>query len=519
MSLDDYLKAPWATSDLHTAYSSSFLHMRPAPEYATGEVVLASTYRHVGFHKSDISEGVSEGKVPKYGREFQKKIEKGKKEKGSPITGLDPDTWRRIVTGTLRSPKQPVQSAKRFLQISPIVPDASLYSLSARLSSNSWNPGALIARIIQFSEPIESDAQEIWNQLFHALSVDENDDVWARFLQQEFESWRNKETLNAWATPRKLESDAAAVAWHKSGTDIPAGQFKKDFLRILSLKKHLTRRQWISMLESIVRLGAASHTLWVCKVNIECFQLLRNTLAGSAVPDIQEINDSFGLSESFWRYGQHSASTIKELATGFIKARAGINLILHQLDEIDGINLQTDCLSNLESIAELVKMLGQKENREYFNQDRFRGNYQDVIESDQRIVTGRKGTPNNIMEFLRHVLGQRQTNEDGLDSYDQGYYLAKKGNYSSAPWFVSLGPVSVLALVHACTYNAHGPRTIDNLCQHLREYGIEIAPQDVADSMLGKTLRNLGLVLDSPDAEGGMVLINPFMLLASKEVE
>ena len=35
--------------------------------------------------------------------------------------------------------------------------------------------------------------------------------------------------------------------------------------------------------------------------------------------------------------------------------------------------------------------------------------------------------------------------------------------------------------------------------------------------MLGQTLRNLGLVLDSPDAEGGMVLINPFELMAEEE--
>ncbi len=77
----------------------------------------------------------------------------------------------------------------------------------------------------------------------------------------------------------------------------------------------------------------------------------------------------------------------------------------------------------------------------------------------------------------------------------------------------------MLALVHACTHNASGPRTIDNLCQHLSEYGIEIDAQEVADSMLGQTLRNLGLVLDSPDAEGGMVLINPFELMVEEASE
>jgi hypothetical protein len=175
-------------------------------------------------------------------------------------------------------------------------------------------------------------------------------------------------------------------------------------------------------------------------------------------------------------------------------------------------------LSNVESIAKLVSWLGEEGIREKFDSKTFSNNYQDVIESDPRIVAGKKGVSSNVKEFLQHVLGQRQTAEAGLDSYDQSFFLAKKGNSKSGRWIVSLGPVSVLALVHACTYSARGPRTINNLCQHLGEYGIEIDAQEVADSMLGQTLRNLGLVLDSPDAEGGMVLINPFELMTKEAV-
>ena len=188
MSLEDYIKGPWATANLHKSYKESFLHMRPAPEYASGEVVLASTYRNFGFS----TEGVSEGKVPKFGRDFQKKIESGKKGKDAEETGVDPDAFRRIVTGTLRSPKQPNQTARRFLQISPVVPDASLYSLSARLSSNSWNPGKLVERVLQFGSGAQEDVQKNCNDLFYALSVDDDDDIWARFMQTEFETWRDK---------------------------------------------------------------------------------------------------------------------------------------------------------------------------------------------------------------------------------------------------------------------------------------------------------------------------------------
>ena len=516
MKLEDYIKAPWASGSIHSTYQTSFLHMRPAPEYASGEVLLASTYRYVGFSKE-----ISEGKVPASGREFQKKIERGNRGKGISETGIDPDTWKRIVTGTLRSPKQPNQSSKRFLQISPVVPDAALYSLSARLSSNSWNPGALIARILQFGEPIEANVQENVDQLFHSLSVDDNDDIWARFLQQEFESWRGNNTKDAWDEPRKLERDEAVKLWHRSNTSIPAERFTKDFLQVLSLKKYLTRRQWVSMLEAVLRLGSASHILWVCRANTECFKLMRTALDGDAkaVPGIDEITNSLSMEQSFWRYGQYSSTTITEAATSFVKARVGINLLMYQLEETFGSKLDSNCLSNIENISKLINWLSSEDTRSKFDIDMFRKNYQDVIESDPRIVAGKKGISSNVKEFLQHVLGQRQTAEAGLDSYDQGFFLAKKGMSKSARWIVSLGPVSVLALVHACTHNAKGPRTIDNLCQHLSEYGIEINAQEVAGSKLGQTLRNLGLVLDSPDAEGGMVLINPFELTVDEVVK
>jgi hypothetical protein len=109
-----------------------------------------------------------------------------------------------------------------------------------------------------------------------------------------------------------------------------------------------------------------------------------------------------------------------------------------------------------------------------------------------------------------HVLRQRPTSEVGMDNYDQGFMLRKKGSYGSAPWILSLGPVAVLTLVHCCTSSTRGPRTVEDLCHHLDEYGVTLSPQDIAGSDLGKTLRNLGMVLDSPDAEGGMVLVSPF---------
>jgi len=506
MTLDAFIEKPWSGSNVHEAYESSFLHMRPAPEYASGEVVLASTYRAVGFTRGLITEG----KVPANGRAFQKALDRGRRPRaGSEGTGLPVEAWKRVISGTLRSPKQPNQTAKRFLQISPVVPDATLYSLSARLSANSWNPGELVARVIQFGEPDLACAQELWIRLFHALDVEESDDIWARFLHTEFLSWRSQEQKDCWKEPSSLQRDRTIEAWHRSSVSIPANRFVRDLACILALKNRLTRRQWTTTVETLLRIGTASHILWTCRANAVFFRALWQVLQGGAAPDGAELCLALGTHDGFWRYGQLAGGTINDSAINFLKARAGLNLFLHIAGPLyaeQAISLQTP-----QAFATFLSWV--QANQQSIDVARFTGLYERLLESEQRAISGKKGIASNVREFLRHVLGQRQTAEPGLDSYDQGYFLCKRGTHRSAPWLVSLGPVAVLAIVHACTHEAQTPRTVDDLCDHLSQYGIDIQPQDVPESRLGHTLRNLGLVLDSPDAEGGMVVKNPFAQL------
>ena len=68
----------------------------------------------------------------------------------------------------------------------------------------------------------------------------------------------------------------------------------------------------------------------------------------------------------------------------------------------------------------------------------------------------------------------------------------------------------MLAMVHCCLHAVDGPRSVQRLAFHLGSYGIEFDLHGINDSGLGKQLRMLGLVLDSPDAESGMLLVPPF---------
>ena len=61
-----------------------------------------------------------------------------------------------------------------------------------------------------------------------------------------------------------------------------------------------------------------------------------------------------------------------------------------------------------------------------------------------------------------------------------------------------------MTLVHCCSYR-NGTVLLSNLTDALQNYGIAIPAGETMDRFK-KQLRELGLTIDSPDAESGMVL-------------
>jgi len=490
VSLAKFEDDPWDNS--HESYKNSVFSIYPAPEFATAEVLVASLYRIVGF------EGFSERDVPTAGREFAKSSSNARTQPGVPAVGRD--TWNTILHGVLESPKQPNQSSRRFLQLCPVVPDIALYSGSARPAGNSWNPGALVERMIHMAAPSETSTQDLWQRLYNALSVSETDDVWARWLQGEFE--RRKRIDKSWAERSPPAQLGPSGAW----IDCPARQFVRDLDAVLAAKPCMTRRQWISLLESILRFGTVMHVLWLCDVNYRLWKHIEAVLRGSEPLDEDKIpREIVNRTTPFLIYGNPALPLIRDSASRYLQARLGINLILHHLSKV---SRSAQSLSSCADIRGLLVSI--REARDMLLADGVVNTFERMRDVQARTIACKKGIGSNISEFARYTLGQRRTNNDALRSYDQGYFLRKRGEHNSAPWVVSLGPVAVLALAHCCLREAAGPRSVLRLCQHLERYGLEVDRDDVSMSELGRNLRMLGLVLDSPDAEGGMLLVPPF---------
>lgn len=496
MSISEYLLDPWKKS--HKAYSDSAFGIRPAPEFATSEVVVSSLYRAVGF------EHFNENMVSSSGRELDKKYQGSSK---APANAIENDTWQTILHGVLASPKQSNQSSRRFLQMCPMVPDVNLYSGSARLSGNTWNPGALLQRLIQMGSPAAEDAEALWKSLFDALSVDNEDDAWARWLQEEFE----RRNLNGqkWAyAPLAAERNSLSPE-DKQILDFPAQQFVIDLKAVISAKSAMTRKQWISLLESVVRVGAVSHVLWLASVNARIWECALAILNGQAAPtDLTETRSALFMSKAHYlTYGNVVMPTVRNITSAYLSGRLGCNVILWHLEQL-GVSLSP--LNSAEEVQNFLSIVDG--NRNALISAGAITDFQQLVDEHARTLACKKGIGSNLMEFCRYSLGKRQTAETTLRSYDQSYFFNKRSPAKSAPWIVSLGPVALLAVVFCCLREFKGPRSVKHLSNHLSLYGISVTVDDIGTSELGRELRMLGLILDSPDAESGILLVPPFNL-------
>lgn len=502
MSLVDFKQAPWRCS--HPCYQTSVLAITPAPEYANSEVLLASLYRTIGFSSA------SEGSVPQAGLELDKRIQKLRGKSQQPPTGaiVGVETWNTVLHGILESPKLPNQSSARFLQVTPIVPGTGLFSGAARLRGNPWNAGKLIRRMVCLGSKDQESAQKLWKSLFAALSVNETDDVFARWLEQETSSWN--QNSNAWALAPIPDEDMATLeASDFLGINfLPARRFTRDLHALMQAKDAMTRRQWTSLLEAVLRLAAVSHATWLCDVHTRIWSCLSVALTDGTVPfNEQEARSAiFPEAPQYMAYGGKALLGLKDKVSSYLNARLGINALLWSLDQIEAP--YTGQLSSSSDIVGLCQHI-----RAHQTALASAGTLEtiaDMREQETRARLCKKGIGANLMEFARHGLGQRRAAVPLLRGYDQGYILKQKGNSPSSPWVVSLGPVAVLALVHCALAGMGGPRSIQRLGQQLAAYGVTVDKHDIARNDLGHQLRMLGLVLDSPDAESGMLLLPPF---------
>lgn len=495
MSLMEFKASPWSRS--HPCYRGSALSITPAPEYANSEVLVAGLYRTIGL------EDVPERAVPVNGRELDRNIARARDRRQKPLgAALEGDAVHALLRDVLESPKLQNQSTKRFLQVTPLVGETAWFSGSARLAGNPWPAGFLVRRMVWLGSPSLESAAGVWQRLFDALAVDDEDDIFARFLRDELAAWTGKGFGPACIFPADDDVQQLSPA-ELDGLAFPARQFVTDLSAVIDAKPLMTRRQWTSLLEALVRIAAVAHVAWLCEVQRNVWQVLRTALAGEeSSEDVRERLYPRRL--SYLSYGTGAVSELKDRTSTYLRARLGINTVLWTLQDAGVPYAGTlSSASDVVALCDHIVANGPKLSN-------VANDVEDVADNEVRALLCRKGIGANVMEFARHVLYQRVAANPILRGYDQGFVLRKRGLSKSSSWVCAPGPLAVLVLVHCSLAGVAGPRSVHRLAQHMAAYGISVDHRDIARNDLGQQLRMLGLVLDSPDAESGMLLVPPF---------
>ncbi|TJX51931.1 MAG: hypothetical protein E5W21_18220, partial [Mesorhizobium sp.] len=332
--------------------------------------------------------------------------------------------------------------------------------------------------------------------------VHDDDDVFARFLRDELAAWTGTKWGQSCIAPDP--GDVQALPAHElEGRAFPARQFVRDLDAILGAKTLMTRRQWTSLLEALVRVAAVAHVAWLCEVQKMTWDAVRLAIGGQTTPEDARAM-FYPRVLAYLSYGTGAVSELKDRISKYLRSRLGINAALWSLQEA-GVAYE----GSLSCAADLAAFCRHVSGHRSSLRD-VMALVDDLADREARALLCRKGVGSNLMEFGRHVLYQRQAANPILRGYDQGYVLRKRGASKSSPWVCAPGPVAVLALVHCSLAGLTGPRSVHRLAQHMAAYGIAVDHREIAENDLGHQLRMLGLVLDSPDAESGMLLVPPF---------
>lgn len=497
MPLNLFSDYRWTRDKDHERYRDSVL-VPVAPEWATGEVLLSGAYRKLLL-------GINEAGVDR--RELQ----------DLPGRLQRPSLWSELFThpSGLQSPPSKKETLGLW-QLMPYVPEVARYAGVLGQPRNRWDPGNLLLTTIGSGcPPAEFDAR--LQALAAALDVDSGDDIFARFVEDSLRRLPGAERP-------QITLRARHPAWreNRSGALTPAERFTRDIASVISIKPVVTRRQWTAVVEALLRVGLAAHVLWLCRLNGTVWKLAQRVIDGADVPTVQAVEDSCWLShheDPLLALGLSANPLIRQAIQSFVEARIGLSLMLHALDDggtpwSEQIGVAQSPSSGIHRLLVHVKANSQSLQAavgRQFPAMTLSEAAAAVADANQALARGEDGFANNVNEFVRYSLSQLQPRDPELQSYDQSYILHKKTNASNAPWIVQPGPTTLVVLVATCCRaTGSAPSNIDDLKLHLADYGVHASAGELQDGNIARHLELLGLVIDSPDAAGGRLLVDPF---------
>lgn len=486
-----------------------FRHMR-VPEQCSGEMLIAELQRVFCFSELD------DAFIQNTGSKLLKSL---RHEKDGDSVWLS-----NFFDVIARYPVPPKQSAKHDIAyVIPLIPSIAMFSSPRRVTKRSadddrttdrsWKPGQFVKECLSYCVKAD-EINDLFRSVQSGLIVSEGDDLFAKFLDQKV----------AEALKRHLDFDVDSKKIGDSFGDqkecympqyvrdkivnAPFKRFSDDLKAILAVKQKVSRRQFVAMLEALVRVATSAHVLWLCNINRKIEESVFKVLKGQ-LPEFTEamLYDALNMpSSGVFSYGTNFQVRLREFFKQYERSTKRLCFLLFKMREETGLPAETFDWSTPESFLRSVELIAGyvREHSEFLSsyEAEFSAHYMESIKKYSLSVDSQS---THLMRFVLTTLIQNsQPKEVRYARYDQSYLVRHRTHSKRSAVIINAGAVTLMTLVHCCSYR-NGTVLLSNLMDAMLSYGFAIPAGETIDKFK-KQLRELGLTIDSPDAESGMVL-------------
>ena len=422
----------------------------------------------------------------------------------------------QLFNTSLSVPTSESQLKQKKFWVSPLIPEIGNYGLAARNIGNPWNPGNFILEIIaNYSANIEEFILIVKN-LISALEVGSDDnDIWSICVKNEFENISEK--LNIQKATRFNEQNFRDFYNGKNRPQkklLHISNYAKntiiDLQNIISLKDRLTRQKWIGFFEGFIRLTLFNHIIYTLNLSKNYFNLIEHKLSQGSFnvqsKDLDNfINLKYTINDVRIKVGTARKDYIRDNIESFGYYNALINAILEYVDYKDfkDFNDENEFLRITEGILE--KMRNQDELR------KFKINFQNINELDLSKLNENYSSFKNIKESLGYLCTRKSSSKEKYIS-DVNFLFDKIGSSLNSPYFlkISSGLISTLtSLIFLRKEDSNSFISGLEFISGLNEYNIQLSINDISSGNIKDTMLSLGIVIDCPDTEGGVLIIKP----------
>ena len=482
----------------------------------SSSILIASLYRQIGLSTVD------EAKVFLNSTILFEKIN-GINKIGEKFNN---EELKILFNSALNIPISQLQEKSNKFWVSPVIPVIGSFGLSARDNINPkksipWNPGAFLIGIISNCIKEDDKFVEILEKLYNSLRINEDTshDIWSVVLQNEFKSICENLKVGHFSNSFDKEK-ILEYRDYRLKKIVYSSNFSKilisDLNSLLDLEKELSRQQWIGLMEAFFRLTMFNHIINTLNLSRSYRDLILSILSkGKKSIDNENFIDFINFNVKLKNDSEKVLNIIRtDTDTKFInlniKSYCHYNTFIEFLFLKYELNLENK-FESIDSFINLTnELIKEIDSEAIFNE--VTQEFLKIHELSINEISENSGTLKNIKESLEY-LGRKKTSSGDYSRYipDVNFLFCQNKNKQGNPFMFELSPGIISVLTGLIFKRLNGQNFISGLefVNEIKHYNIELSIKDISEGPINKIMLSLGIIVDSPDTEGGVLIVRP----------